>query len=59
MDEVTCHHYVVGPAVPMPGAEALMAVTFEEPVEFCHRYARGPKEIRPEEDPAYLLVPYR
>ena len=41
LDEVTRHHYRVGPAVPMPGAEALMAVTFEEPVEFCHEYARG------------------
>ncbi|MFL4910730.1 hypothetical protein ACJ6WF_48480 [Streptomyces sp. MMS24-I2-30] len=42
MDEITCHHYVVGPAVPMPGTNSLLAVTFEEPVEFCCQYARGP-----------------
>ncbi|WP_329127361.1 hypothetical protein [Streptomyces sp. NBC_01465] len=55
MHGVTRHHYVVGPVVPMPGAEALLSISFEEPVEFSHRYARGRKEIRIEEDPAYLV----
>jgi hypothetical protein len=59
VDEVTRHHYVVGPAVPMPGAEALAAVSFEEQVEFCYQYARGAKQIRAEEDPTYLVLPYR
>ncbi|MEU0645988.1 hypothetical protein [Streptomyces umbrinus] len=57
VDEVTRHHYVVGLAVPMPGEEAVMSVSFEEPVEFCHQYARGPKAIRAEEDPTYLVLP--
>jgi hypothetical protein len=59
LDEVTRHHYRFGPAVPMPGAEALAAVGFEEPVEFCHRYARGSTRIRTEEDPTHLVLPYR
>ena len=58
LDEVTRHRYRIGPAVPMPGAEALTAISFEEPVEFCEQYARGPVRIRREEDPAYLAVPY-
>jgi hypothetical protein len=59
VDEVTRHHYVVRPVVPMPGGDALTAVSFEEPVEFCRQYARGAKEIRPEEDPTYLVLPYQ
>ncbi|MEU6324279.1 hypothetical protein [Streptomyces sp. NPDC047009] len=59
LDEVTRHHYGTGPAVPMPGAEALIAVSFEEPVEFCHQYARGSTQIRPEEDPTHLVLPYQ
>lgn len=35
--EVTLHRYAIGPAVPVPGAVPLPAVTFEEPVEFCGR----------------------
>ncbi|MEV0219181.1 hypothetical protein [Streptomyces sp. NPDC050704] len=59
LDEVTRHHYAVGSAVPMPGGEAVMTLSFEEPVEFCHQYARGTKEIRAEDDPARLLLPYQ
>lgn len=59
VDEVTRHRYVMGPAVPMPGGEPLQAVSFEEPVEFCHQYARGAREIRVEEDPTHLVLPYR
>ncbi|MFI9045951.1 hypothetical protein [Streptomyces sp. NPDC053427] len=51
VDEVTRHRYGIGPAVPMPGAEALTTVTFEEPVEFCHEFARGSTQIRPADDP--------
>ncbi|MGV4926087.1 hypothetical protein K2224_17020 [Streptomyces sp. BHT-5-2] len=58
LDEVTRHHYAIGPAVPMPGAEALTAVSFKEPVEFCEHYARGPVQIRREEDPTHLVLPY-
>ena len=58
-DEVTRHHYRIGPAVPLPGAEALMAVSFEEPVEFCFQYARGSTQIRAEEDPTHVVVPYQ
>ncbi len=57
LDEVTLHRYALGPAVPMPGADALAAVGFEEAVEFCHQYARGAAHIRPEEDPTHLLLP--
>ncbi|MGW1290391.1 hypothetical protein ACWD4N_44100 [Streptomyces sp. NPDC002586] len=59
LDEVTRHHYAIGPAVPMPGAEPLIAVSFEEPVEFCCQYARGSAQIRPEEDPTHLVLPYQ
>ncbi|TJZ57335.1 hypothetical protein FCH28_07870 [Streptomyces piniterrae] len=58
VDEVTRHHYTVGPAIPMPGEEAVPSVAFEEDVEFCHRFARGAKDIRIEEDPTHLVVPY-
>lgn len=57
LDEVTRHRYVVGPAVPMPGAEPLTALSFEDPVEFCHQFARGTALIRPEEDPTHLTLP--
>jgi hypothetical protein len=56
--EVTRHHYVIGPAVPMPGADPLTAITFDEPVEFSYCFARGPREIGPEEDPTYPALPY-
>jgi hypothetical protein len=59
VDEVARHHYVIGSAVPIPGADALPAVSFEEPLEFCYHFARGAKEIRPEEDPTHLVLPYR
>jgi hypothetical protein len=59
VDEVTRHHYIVRPVIPIPGGDALTAVSFEEPVEFCRQYARGAKEIRPEEDPTYLVLPYQ
>ncbi|MFE0133112.1 hypothetical protein ACFWY6_16300 [Streptomyces sp. NPDC059037] len=59
LDEVTCHRYVIEPAIPMPGADPLMAINFEEPVEFCDQYARGPREIGPEDDPSHLVRPYR
>ncbi|MEU2723726.1 hypothetical protein [Streptomyces smyrnaeus] len=59
LDDVTHHPYTIGPAVPMPGADALMAVSFEEPVEFSHQYARGATLIRPEEDPTHLVLPPR
>ncbi|MBO8193401.1 hypothetical protein ITI46_17290 [Streptomyces oryzae] len=57
--EVTRHRYVLGPVEPMPGADPLAAVTFEEPVEFCHHFAAGPKEISAEEDPTFSAVPYQ
>ncbi|MCX5411090.1 hypothetical protein [Streptomyces sp. NBC_00059] len=56
--EVTLHRYVIGPAVPMPGAVPLAAVTFEDPVEFCETYARGPREIGSGQDPAHRVLPY-
>ncbi|MEU5002295.1 hypothetical protein [Streptomyces sp. NPDC021622] len=60
LDEVTRHRYVIEPAIPMPGAaDPLMAITFEEPVEFCYQYARGPREIRREDDPSHLVLPYQ
>ncbi|MFI9723287.1 hypothetical protein ACIHFE_27140 [Streptomyces sp. NPDC052396] len=59
LEEVTRHEYTIAPAVPMPGAEALMAVTFKEPVEFCHEFARGETRIRPEEDPTHQVLPYQ
>ncbi|MFF3766395.1 hypothetical protein ACFYYR_20255 [Streptomyces sp. NPDC001922] len=59
LHDVGRHRYGFGPAVPAPGAEALTAVTFEEPVEFCHQYARGARRIRPEEDPTHLVLPYQ
>ncbi|MGP3988437.1 hypothetical protein [Streptomyces sp. 3N207] len=59
LDEVTRHRYVLAPVEPMPGADPLPAISFEEPVEFCFHYARGPKEIRPEEDPTFPAVPYQ
>ncbi|MFE4540050.1 hypothetical protein ACFRKB_34115 [Streptomyces scopuliridis] len=59
LEEVTHHRYVIAPAVPMPGAEALMAVSFEQPVEFCDQYARGATQIRREEDPTHIVLPYR
>jgi hypothetical protein len=59
VDEVTRRHYAVGSAVPMPGGEAVMTLSFEEPVEFCHQYARGAQEIRAEDDPTHLLLPYQ
>ena len=43
----------------MPGAEALMAVSFEEPVEFCFQDTRGSTQIRAEEDPTHVVVPYQ
>jgi hypothetical protein len=58
VSEVTLHHYIVGPAVPLPGAEPLAAITFKEPVEFCNTYARGPREIRAEQDPTHRMLPY-
>ncbi|MGG7570892.1 hypothetical protein [Streptomyces sirii] len=58
LEEVTRHRYGIGPAVPMPGAEPLTAIGFEEPVEFCDRYARGSTRIRREEDPTHLVLPY-
>ncbi|MGW4651466.1 hypothetical protein [Kitasatospora sp. NPDC004289] len=56
--EVTRHRYVIGSAVPVPGAEPLSAVSFEEPVESCFEYARGSAQIRPEEDPTHRVMPY-
>ncbi|MDI3408746.1 hypothetical protein [Streptomyces cavernicola] len=59
VDDLTRRSYRIGPVVPMPGAEAVPAVTFEEPVEFCHEYARGAVRIRREEEPAHRLLPDR
>ncbi|HET6860582.1 MAG TPA: hypothetical protein VFH94_26220 [Streptomyces sp.] len=56
--EVTRHHYVIGAVVPMPGADPLAAISFEEPVEFCHDFARGARRISPEEDPAHGVPPH-
>jgi hypothetical protein len=47
VDEVTRHHYIVKPVIPMPGGDALTAVSFEVPVEFCRQYARGLRRTRP------------
>lgn len=58
-DEITRHHYDIGLAAPMPGAEEVVAVSFEEPVEFCYQYARGTTQIRPEEDPSHHSLPYQ
>lgn len=55
--EVTRHRYTIGSAVPMPDADPLPAITFEEAVEFCHTFARGPREITPEEDPSHRVPP--
>ncbi|MFF9481671.1 hypothetical protein [Streptomyces sp. NPDC014733] len=57
-DEIMRHRYSVATTVPMPGAEALPAVSFKEPVEFCMEYARAPVQIRREEDPTHLVLPY-
>ncbi|MEU5660392.1 hypothetical protein ABZ802_32940 [Streptomyces sp. NPDC047737] len=51
-DEVTRHHYSVGPAVPPPGGEPVLAVAFREPVEFCTTFARRSGTAAFEEDPA-------
>ncbi|MGI5350680.1 hypothetical protein ACQEU8_21245 [Streptomyces sp. CA-250714] len=59
LDEVSRHRYVIGPVVPMPGADAVAAVRFEEPVEFCMEFARGPRHIRPDEDPTFHVLPYQ
>ncbi|MGW6026321.1 hypothetical protein [Streptomyces sp. NPDC055099] len=52
VDDVTRHPFVIGPATPLPGADAVTALTFDKPVEFCHQYARRPGQIRPEDDPS-------
>lgn len=57
VSEVTLHRYSVGPAVPLPGDEPLPAILFKEPVEFSATYARGPREILPEQDPAHRMFP--
>ncbi|MFM9373690.1 hypothetical protein [Streptomyces sp. Da 82-17] len=58
-DGVTRHPYAFGLAVPYPGAEGIPAVLFtDEPVEFCHEFARGPIGIRREDDPSHLVLPY-
>ncbi|MEW1925818.1 hypothetical protein [Streptomyces sp. NPDC088360] len=59
MDQVTRHRYVIEPAEPLPGADPVMAVDFEEPVEFCCQYARGSRTIGPEDDPSHLVLPHQ
>ena len=57
-DAVTYHHYAIGQAAPMPGAEPLPAVTFEEPVDFGHVFERGSRTITLEDDPSHHFFPY-
>ncbi|MEV6757690.1 hypothetical protein [Streptomyces sp. NPDC051214] len=56
VDDVTRHPFVIGPATPLPGADAVTALNFDEPVEFCSRYARMPGLIRPEDDPSHHVL---
>ncbi|MGW5738488.1 MULTISPECIES: hypothetical protein [Streptomyces] len=57
-NEVTRHRFVVGPVAPAPGAAAVPAVSFDEPVEFCRHYAKGTTRIGPEDDPSRLVLPH-
>ncbi|GAB2584115.1 hypothetical protein GCM10027168_16200 [Streptomyces capparidis] len=50
--------YVLGPVEPPYGGAPLPCVTFAEPVAFCHVYARGEREVRPEQDPSFARFPY-
>lgn len=59
VDDVTRHPFVIGPAAPPPGADAVTALDFDEPVEFCSQYARRPGRIRPEDDPSHHVLPYQ
>lgn len=58
VDEVTRLHYTIGEAVPIPGAEPLAALRFQEPVESAREFERGPCEITPEDDPSHRILPY-
>ncbi|MFI6013406.1 DUF6985 domain-containing protein [Streptomyces sp. NPDC051243] len=39
--DVARHHYTVAPAAPPHSADQVTSVTFEEPVEFCHQFAKS------------------
>lgn len=58
LDEVERYDYVIAPSTPAPGADPIDAVTFARPLEFAFHYARGPRDILPEHDPAHPAHPY-
>ena len=58
ISEVTRHHYTIGHAVPVPGAEPLPALLLQEHVDFATAFKRGPREIKTEDDPSHHLLPY-
>ncbi|MDO0910960.1 hypothetical protein QQM39_08855 [Streptomyces sp. DT2A-34] len=39
--EVARHRYALAPAVPLHSAEPVTSVTFQEPVAFCHQFAKS------------------
>ncbi|MGW0904299.1 hypothetical protein [Streptomyces sp. NPDC002853] len=59
VNDVTRHPFAVGPATPLPGADTVTALNFDEPVEFCSRFARSSGQIRPEDDPSHPVLPYQ
>jgi hypothetical protein len=56
VDEVTRHRYTIGQAIPMPGAEALPALVFQEHIDSADTFERGPLEIADEDNPSYDVL---
>jgi hypothetical protein len=56
MGEVTRHRYTIGQAIPMPGAEPLPALIFQEHVDSAHTFERGSLEIAAEDNPSYDVL---
>jgi hypothetical protein len=56
VDEITRHRYTIGHARPIPGAEALPALVFQEHIDSANIFERGPLEIAPEDDPSHYVL---